>query len=183
MHLFRAKIAALGLLCSLASAASLGLPSDKEQAIHISADQATRDEKAGLTTYTGSVEFVQGTLRITADKITIYQELEGAGKIVAIGKPARLQQKPEIDKELMHAHAQTIEYHEKEDRIHLQTNAQIEQGGSKVTGKTIDYFISKELVKADSDASQESSRVNVIIPPSMIDRKEDKEEHGAADSK
>lgn len=92
-----------------------------------------------------------------------------------------MQQKPEIDKELMHAHAQTIEYYEKEDRVHLQTNAQIEQGGSKVTGKTIDYFISKELVKAESDASQENSRVNVVIPPSMIDKEED--ENGAADSK
>lgn len=181
MHLLRANIAALGLLCSLASPASLGLPTDREQAIHISADQATRDEKAGLTTYTGNVEFVQGTLRITADKITIYQQQEGAGKIVAIGKPARLQQKPEIDKELMRAHADTIEYYEEEDRVHLQTNAQIEQGGSRVTGKTIDYFIAKELVKADSDASQKNSRVNIVIPPSMIDKKED--EHGAADGK
>lgn len=181
MYLLRAKLAALTLLCSLASPASLGLPSDREQAIHISADQAIRDEKAGLTTYTGSVEFVQGTLRITADKITIYQQREGAGKVIATGKPARLQQRPEIDKELMHAHADTIEYYEKEDRVHLQTNAQIEQGGSKVTGKTIDYFISKELVKADSDANQENSRVVVVLPPNMIVKEEN--ENGAADGK
>ena len=181
MHLLSVNVAALRLLCSLVSSVSWGLPTDKEQSIHISADQAMRDEKTGLTTYTGSVEFVQGTLRITADKISIYQQSEGAGKIVAKANPARLQQKPQIDKELMHAHAQTIEYFEEQDRIHLENDAQIEQGGSKVTGKTIDYFISKELVKAESDASQENSRVNVVIPPSMIDKKED--ENGAADSK
>jgi lipopolysaccharide export system protein LptA len=181
MQRLRTNIVAMGLLCSLASPVSLGLPTDKEQAINISADQATRDEKTGLTTYTGSVEFVQGTLRITADKITIYQQREGAGKIVATGEPAHLQQKPEIHKELMRAQANTIEYYEEEDRVHLRTNAQIEQEGSRVTGKTIDYFISEELVKAGSDASQENSRVNVVIPPSMIDKKED--EHGPTYSK
>jgi len=152
-------------LCTLMAPAVLALPEDRAQPIVINADQALRDEKQGLTIYSGNVQLDQGTLHISADRITIFRIVEDGDKIVAEGQPARLQQLPNLGEELMHANAGVIEYYKAEERVHLKQDAQIEQGGSIVTGQTIEYFISEQLVKAKSNATQVDSRVQVVIPP------------------
>jgi lipopolysaccharide export system protein LptA len=154
------------LLCALLAPAALSLPEDRTQAIVINADQALRDEKQGLTVYSGNVQLDQGTLHIAADRITIYRIVEDGDKIVAEGKPARMQQIPNVGEELMHAKAGKIEYYKAEERVLLKQDAQIEQGGSIVTGQTIEYFVSEQLVKAKSDEAQVDNRVHVVIPPS-----------------
>ena len=142
------------------------LPDDRDQPIHIAADKAVRDEKQGLTIYEGNVTLNQGSLRIEADTVTIYRVIEEGDKIVAEGRPARMSQQPELNEQRVHASANIIEYYKTEDRVHLRDDAVIEQDGSRVRGETIDYFITQELVKANSDQSQDSSRVEVTIPPS-----------------
>ena len=159
----RLVAAAMALLASLAQA----LPDDREQPIHISADQAVRDEKQGTTVYSGNVIMAQGSLQIEADRITIYRVVEEADKIVAEGRPAHLQQQPEPGKALMHARAGVIEYYKAEDRVHMRENARIEQDGAIVRGNTIDYFIEEQLVKADSISDQADNRVEVVIPASV----------------
>ena len=158
----RFAVASVALLASLAQA----LPDDREQPIHISADKAIRDEKQGTTVYSGNVVMDQGSLHIEADRITIYRIVEEADKIVAEGRPAHLQQQPEPDKPLMHAKAGVIEYYKDEDRVHMREDARIEQDGAIVRGNTIDYYIEKQLVKADSLSDQADNRVEVVIPAS-----------------
>ena len=119
-------------------------------------------------------------MHIEADKITIYHVNEDADKIVAEGAPAHMQQRPEIDKGLMHARANIIEYYKAEDRVHLRDNAQVEQDGSTVAGDTIDYFITEQLVRADSNQAETSSRVEVVIPAQVVNEKES--DSGATDS-
>ena len=143
------------------------LPEDRDQPIHISADKALRDEKQGFTVYTGNVQMTQGSMEIEADKLTIYHITDEADKIVAEGQPAKMRQQPELDKGLVHAHADVIEYFKIEERVHLEKNARIEQDGALVTGDSIDYFIAEQLVKADSNQAEEGNRVQVVIPPSM----------------
>ena len=149
------------------------LPEDREQPIRITADQALRNEKEGFTVYSGNVDMVQGTLHITANKITIYRIVEEADKIVAKGRPAHLQQQPELEKGLVNARAEIIEYYKDEARVHLKKNARIEQDGSKVTGDTIDYYVNEQLVKAGSNRTKEDSRVVVVIPAQAIQKSED----------
>ena len=162
------KHRAVSLLLALTLFAGLvqALPDDRDQPIHITADKALRDEKLGMTVYTGNVQMDQGSMRITADTLTIYHVTEEADKIVAEGRPARMQQQPELDEGPVHAHAEVIEYFRDEERVHLQSNARVEQDGAVVAGDSIDYFIAEQLVKADSDQTLEGNRVQVIIPPS-----------------
>lgn len=157
------------LLACLAGAGANALQDDKDQPIHITTDEALRDEKTGMTVYQGNVEMVQGTIRIYADKITFYHEENEAQRIVAEGSPARMQQQPEPDAPLMHAHGDTIEYFRSEDRVQLRENAQVEQDGQLVTGDQIDYFIDQQLVKAASRQSDDNSRVKVVIPPHKLE--------------
>ena len=158
--------AALLLLCTLTAGPTRALPDDQDQPIHITADKAVRDEKQGFTVYSGNVQMNQGSMEIKADELTIYHVGEEVNKIVAEGEPAKLWQQPELDKGVVHARALLIEYFRNEERVHLETNAHVDQDGSIVTGDSIDYFITEQLIKADSDETQEGNRVQVVIPPS-----------------
>jgi len=151
-------------LCFLIPLAALALPKDREQPIQITADQALRDEKQGVTIYSGNVKLIQGTLRIDAAKLTIYHDGPKLERVVAEGVPAHLQQLPDPDKGVVKARARSITYYQLEDRIHLEQQAQVERDGNIVTGDSINYFVDQDLFRADSTADSED-RVIVVIPP------------------
>lgn len=156
------------------SGITLSLPTDRDQPIRITADTAIRDEKQGFTVYTGNVHMIQGSLDIVADKLTIYHENAEADKIVAIGTPAKMKQRPAVDEPMVRARAEIIEYYKIEDRVHLKVNAFITRDdGSSVTGDSIDYYITEELVKADSEQSPDGQRVQVVIPSNVVRDEED----------
>jgi lipopolysaccharide export system protein LptA len=153
----------------LAGGPAHSLPNDRDQPIRITADTAIRDEKQGFTVYSGNVHMIQGSLDIVADKLTIYHETAEADKIVAEGNPAKMQQLPALDEPMVRARAQTIEYYKLEDRVHLKIDAHITRDdGSSVTGDSIDYYISEELIKADSEQSPDGKPVVVVIPPTVV---------------
>jgi lipopolysaccharide export system protein LptA len=164
--------AGLALALCLPASPAFSLEGDTEQPIHITTDEALRDEKSGRTVYQGNVELVQGTIRIRADKITFYSENIEADRIVAEGNPARMQQQPEPDSPLMHARGKVIEYFRSEERIEVRQNAEVEQDGSTVRGDKIDYFINEQLVKAAADTAEPNSRVKVVIPPHRLKSEE-----------
>ncbi|KAA1192783.1 lipopolysaccharide transport periplasmic protein LptA [Pseudohalioglobus sediminis] len=168
-------------LAMLAPGVSNALPDDREQPIHIEADEALRDEKQGFTRYQGNVQMDQGSLRIEADQITIYHTGEEADRVLATGKPARMQQQPDPEKGLLKARADTITYVKSEQRVELRSNAHIEQDGSIVTGDYIDYFIEQELVKAGSAGGENASRVQVVIPAEVL--QDEEADRGTTDSK
>jgi len=116
---------------------------------------------------------IQGSLDIVADKLTIYHENDDADKIVAIGNPAKMKQRPALDEPMVRARAQTIEYYKLEDRVHLKMDAHITRDdGSSVAGDSIDYYIADELIKADSDQSPDGKPIVVVIPPTAVREKE-----------
>jgi len=159
----------LALALLLGPLTASALPEDNDQPIRITTDELLRDEKTGRMVYRGNVELVQGTIRITADRMTFYRVEREGDKIVAEGSPARMQQQPEADSALMRARGDIIEYYRFEERVHLRKNAQVEQDGSTMTGDVIDYFIEEQLVKAAVDESNPSGQVEVVIPPHKIE--------------
>ncbi len=151
--------------------ASIALPEDREQAIEIESDHAVRDEKAGTTIYSGNVQLIQGSLKILADRLEIYQDKESAvDRIFAFGTPAYVEQQPSADKPPIKARGETIRYFVQQERLQLETNASIDQDGSSVTSNVINYYIKDEVVKA----SGSDQRVRVVIPP----REEDTSDKG-----
>ena len=74
------------LLLSVQTVVSHALPNDKEQPIRLTADKALRDEKNGVTIYTGNVQMKQGSVELEADTLTIYHISDEASEIVAEGK-------------------------------------------------------------------------------------------------
>ena len=152
-----------------AANATWALDSDREQPIQIVADVAVRDEVAGETRYEGNVVLTQGSLQITADKLSIQHTESGADRIVATGSPATLIQQPTPDQTPVDASAQRIEYIRSEDLVRLLENARIAQNGSTLSGNQIDYLVSQRSVRAKgTPGASGEGRVEVVIPPEIL---------------
>ena len=144
--------------------ASAALPDDRAQPIRISADSASRDDRAGVTRYQGNVELQQGSLKINADLISIHHDEKQTDLIIAEGVPATMTQTPEVGKGPIRASANRIEYRRSDDLVRLITEANIEQDGATVSGDTIDYLVTEQRVVA-SAGDDNGRRVEVVIPP------------------
>lgn len=164
MNLF-SKMVAATLLCVGTNA--VALQSDRSQPITIDADSAERDELAGTTTYSGKVEMAQGSMRINADEIVIYNTKDKVTKIIAKGKPAAYQQKPSDKAGKVVAKANILEYRIDQETLRLLEGASLQQEGTSLSGTTIEYDVRKSVVKADSN-NKDSGRVRMVIPPKAL---------------
>ena len=166
-HAARRLAAAVAAACvALGAAGALALPDDRNQPIYIQSDRAERDERKGTTVYTGDVEIDQGSLHISADRVTIAMDGNQVNRIDASGKPAKLHQKPAVDREPVYARALTLQYDVQREVLTLIEQASVTQEGSTVKGERIDYFMREQRVKASAgSASSGSSRVQMVIQP------------------
>ena len=148
---------------------SAALDSDRDQPIQIVADIAVRDETAGETRYEGNVVLTQGSLRITADTLSIRHNADEADMIVATGQPATLVQQPTPDQAPVDASAMRIEYTRSQDLVRLLEEARIAQNGSTLSGNQIDYLVSERTVRAAGmPGTAGENRVEVVIPPENL---------------
>lgn len=158
-------LCALLLVLGLTSHTAWSLPTDRDQPIHITADKAVRDEKRGMTIYSGSVQMRQGSMELEAESLTIFHDAENADKIIAKGSPAKMRQRPELDAALVNATAGTITYFKSQERVLLERKARVEQAGDLVTGASIDYLINEQLITAEADKNREDGKVFVVLQP------------------
>ncbi|MBR9910534.1 MAG: lipopolysaccharide transport periplasmic protein LptA [Gammaproteobacteria bacterium] len=164
------SIALLGLIGSSWCPPTLALASDRQQPIHISSNSAERDESKGITTYSGAVEISQGTLQIQANKVVIHSDGNKISRIVATGSPAKYQQVPAENKQLVVAKGETIEYLISDDKLRLISKASLYQSdGTTMTGDKINYDIKASIVTAESGSTSSSDRIHMIIPPKPKD--------------
>lgn len=146
------------MLCSTVSA----LPEDADQPIHIRADNAEIDQDQQLVIYRGDVQVDQGTLRVTADEMTVEYQDQKVVRITATGAPAHYRQQLDANKEQVRAHSSTIIYHTQDERLDLLGNAFLTQEGNEITGDQIKYDIVAGKVDAQS---QSQERVRMVLQP------------------
>lgn len=138
------------------------LPEDADQPIVIEAERLEVDQNEGTVVYTGNVEAEQGTMRVSADQMTIVVEDEEVVRITARGQPARYQQLLEADKGLVKGNAQTIVYHTRDEMVDFTGDAFLEQGGNEIAGELIRYDIVAGRVQAEAGGEEP---VRVIVQP------------------
>ncbi|MDF1763395.1 MAG: lipopolysaccharide transport periplasmic protein LptA [Oleibacter sp.] len=151
---------------------SQALPQDWKKEMVILSDRADIDRRAGTVIYEGDVLLTQGTLKIQAQRLTIYRNAEGLEKVVAEGTPATYQQQIEVDKPITNAKGDRIDYFTLERRITLRGDAELEQAGNVFSGNLITYDMTDETVKAvgtnsvsDQTERAPDGRIKVIIQP------------------
>ncbi len=143
---------------------SHALPSDANQPIKLLADKATYSERTGVTSYSGNVIITQGTLRLTADDITVnLSQQRSINSAVATGRPATMQQIVTKEKGLAKGQANKIDYNAVNGIITLTGNAKLDQNGASFAGNVIRYSLKAGDVEATAGGNQ---RVELILPPS-----------------
>lgn len=142
---------------------SHALPSDANQPIKLLADKATYSERTGVTSYSGNVIITQGTLKLTADDITVnLSPQRSINSAVATGRPATMQQVITQDKGLAKGQGNKIDYNAVTGIITLTGNAKLNQNGASFAGNVIRYSLKAGDVEATAGNSQ---RVELILPP------------------
>ena len=148
----------------LLSQSSWGLESDRDQPIHIKADQITVNEKQGVSFYQGNVQFTQGSLRVNGDDVTVFLHDDVLSKVIVIGNPATLVQQPDHRQNPINAKAIRMEYDAKKEIVYLIENAEVQQGPNSFAGNYIEYDTRYSVVSARKGETDDS-RVHVIINP------------------
>lgn len=142
---------------------SHALPSDANQPIKLLADKATYSESTGVTSYSGTVIITQGTLKLTADNITVnLSDKRSINSAVATGRPATMQQVVTQEKGLAKGQANKIDYNAMNGIMTLTGNARLTQNGASFAGNVIRYSLKAGDVEATAGGNQ---RVELIFPP------------------
>lgn len=168
------------LIAGLAPAVA-ALESDKDQPIEIEADTGELDDAKNISIYRGDVVTVQGTIRMTGDKMTVYYtEDDELDYLIMVGRPATYKQLPDDSSVYDYAEALTMEYYEQKEFVILIEEALVTQEGLRFSGDRIEYDTKLSQVKAWSNRSEKKPETNKEAPKKkervkiIIKKKKDK---------
>jgi len=166
----------LSLLLICSTPALYALSTDKNQDIEIESNSAYLDDSKNISIYTGEVVVVQGSMRITGDKMTIFYTNENElDKIIVEGRPATFRQLPDKTDIYDEAEALVMEYYESRNLIVLDGQARVKQGERRLIADHVEYDTELSQVRAKSEKStpdyntdgtttNDDTRVKLIIP-------------------
>ncbi|MFZ5503603.1 MAG: lipopolysaccharide transport periplasmic protein LptA [Pseudomonadota bacterium] len=156
---------ALALLAPLCFAEQ----ADREQPVQLQADQVVVDDVKKTSTFTGSVQLSQGTLRILGDKIVVVQDPQGFKQITISGNSASFRQKRDGVNEYVEGSGGRIEYNTNNERIDLYSNARITRNQDEIRGEHITYSAKTGIFQADDNSKKSGKaapqRVQAILFP------------------
>ena len=155
-------------LCLWAGGNVAAKTGDTDQPIHIEADAVELHDREGFSVYLGNVVVTQGTIKITGDKITIYNENNELHKVIADGAPARFRQLNDEGEEIR-GRALRMEYHANKDVLYLTKEGVLEHLENVFESDRIQFDIVRNVVSAGKSAEtgtgSDPERVKVIIHP------------------
>ena len=159
----------LGLAAALALGSPLAaaLPEDRNQPIHLEASRGQLDQKTGVSVYEGNVVITQGSMRLTADSVTIYIKDNNFQRMEATGAPVNLRYKPTVDKPEVQGVSQRVEYDVASAKVIMSGNARLTQGQDTFTGDRVEYDLKSDVVRARGAGN--NGRIQFTIQPRAQD--------------
>lgn len=159
-------LAALALALHLTPA--WALKDDEKQPMRIEADQVELDEAKSTSVYVGNVQVNQGSMRLTADHVTVYHREDRRVKyIIALGQPATYRQLLDGEDGEVQAFAKRMDYNAEKDELILTEEALLIQGTDRLSSERIIYDRARERMRAGG-----SGRVNITITPEPAEKKD-----------
>ena len=157
------------LAMSLAALPAAAERADREKEIVVGADRLTADDNAKTSTFEGTVVITQGTMRMTANKVTVREDKDRHKYYVANGAPVTFRQKRDNVDEWIEGFAERAEFDDRNDVLKLFNRARVKRNNDELTGDFISYDMKKEVAEvtgapAGSHAPN-AGRVKVIILP------------------
>jgi len=158
----------LGLAAALFATAAPAERADREKEIVLLADKGTADDNKKVSVFEGNVIITQGTMRITAAKVTL-SEKESFKYYVASGAPVTFRQKRDKLDEWVEGTAERAEFDDRNDVLKLFNRAKVKSAQNELTGEFISCDMRRELCEVTGappgQQAPPNSRVKVIIVP------------------
>lgn len=161
-----------GLVCAQSVMAE---KADRNKPVYLEADRATvedvkRKESNRISVFTGNVILTQGTMRISADKVIMKEDLNGFRYATATGDLVSFRQKRDGMDEYVEGWSQRVEYDSKVNKIELFRQARLKRGSDEVQGDYISYDMNSEFFKVIGSKERgietgPDKRVRITIQP------------------
>ncbi|MCB2190387.1 MAG: lipopolysaccharide transport periplasmic protein LptA [Deltaproteobacteria bacterium] len=178
-------IATLLALCLVAagSAGAATMPmASNDQPIHVVADSLEVDNKAQVANFIGKVKAVQGDVKITCDKLSVFYDQEGQKKTKDEASEGMLDGGGKVRKVVAYGHVKVVQ----KDRIAvgrqatywaggrkmlLEGKATVWRGKNQISGEKITVFLDQDRAVVHGKPGK---RVSVTITPKSLEAKEKK---------
>jgi len=154
------RIVMLGLCCAMTQQV-FALPQDSEQPVEISADRTEFDNSKQQHTLSGNVLITQGSMRISAEEITLQLKNGEITEVKGEGKPLHYSI-TDNDGQPLEASARQIIYRPIESKLSLLGGASLNRPDRELSGERIDYNINTARINAQGSAKK---RVKITIQP------------------
>jgi lipopolysaccharide export system protein LptA len=158
-------------LCALPAWPERG---DREKEIVVGADKLVADDANRTSTFEGNVIVTQGTMRMTAAKVTVKEDAQRHKFYVASGSPVTFRQKRDKVDEWVEGFAARAEFDDRNDVLKLYENARVKSNQNEITGDFISYDMKREVAEVSGAppgkaVPANAGRVKVIIVPPKKD--------------
>jgi lipopolysaccharide export system protein LptA len=142
---------------------------DREKQIVVNADHLVADDVKKTSAFEGNVIVTQGTMRMTAAKVTVREDPEHHKYYVANGSPVTFRQKLDNSDEWVEGQAQRAEFDDLNDVLRLFDHARVVRSKNEITGDYITYDMRRELAEVTGgqpgQPSSAGGRVKAVIQP------------------
>ncbi|MGA9665598.1 MAG: lipopolysaccharide transport periplasmic protein LptA [Gallionella sp.] len=142
---------------------------DRNQPIHLEADQVIMDDVHQISTFTGNVRLSQGTMLLTGDKIVVQEDKDGFKHATAYGDTAKFRQKREGVDQYVEGYGERIEYDTRTEILNIHEKARLKRGLDEVSGDNIAYNTKSEIFRVNGNEANQGNeppeRVHAVLQP------------------
>ena len=157
------KVSFLACLLSVLPLSLSAMDSDREQPIHVEADQLELREKEGISIYQGNVKLVQGSLEIESDRLVIHFDADNNLALMEMtGKLATFRQL-DNDQQPLYGEAEQIDYDESRGLLIMRRSAYLDRAGDDIRSELIRFNTTTNGIEAGGE--QSNDRVKMVIKP------------------
>ncbi|OOR99625.1 lipopolysaccharide transport periplasmic protein LptA [Haemophilus paracuniculus] len=146
------------------SLSAQALTGDTDQPINIDSGSQSLDMTNNVVVFSDNVLITQGSIRVTADRVTITRQ-EGRKEIIdAAGSPVTFQQTLDNGKPV-NGKGNSVNYDLNAEYLILTGNAELKQLDSFIRANKITYDVKKQQLKATSGGK---NRVKTVLIPNQL---------------
>ncbi|MGA7750374.1 MAG: lipopolysaccharide transport periplasmic protein LptA [Gallionella sp.] len=142
---------------------------DRNQPVHLEADQVLMDDTQQISTFTGNVRLSQGTLLLSGDKIVVVEDKDGFKHATVYGNTAEFRQKREGFDQYVEGYGERIEYDTRTETLNFHEKARLKRGLDEVSGDNIVYNTKSEIFRVNGNDANSGNvppqRVRAVLQP------------------
>jgi lipopolysaccharide export system protein LptA len=147
---------------------------DRNEPIHLEADQVIMDDAKQTSIFIGNVRLSQGTLLILGDKIVVLQDKDGFQHATAYGNSAEFRQKRDSQDGYVEGYGERIEYDARTGILNFLDKARLKRDRDEVSGDNITYNTKTEIFRVNgnvpSPGNDSPQRVHAVLQPKTKDK-------------